>query len=236
MGLYNRTMDVPTVAVADSFAAVIATLNMAFGPCPPAAPVDPLDELINTILSQNTNDANRDRAFSALRARSADWAAVRDAPLPEVIETIRPAGLANQKAARIQAVLRAITAERGDLRLDFLRDLPPADALNWLRQFKGVGPKTATIVVLFALGQPTFPVDTHIYRITGRLGLRPATMSAEAAHDYFAALLPGDITGPAAYTLHLNLIRLGREVCRARQPRCGVCPLRDLCAYDPKPE
>lgn len=229
-------MDAPTVTVRDQFAAVIATLNAAFGPCWPAAAVDPLDELVNTILSQNTNDANRDRAFAALRARYADWSVVRDAPLAEVIETIRPAGLANQKAARIQAVLRAITAELGDLSLAFLADLPPAEALAWLRQFKGVGPKTATIVVLFALGQPTFPVDTHIYRITGRLGLRPAHMSAEAAHDYFAALLPDAMTGQEAYTLHLNLIRLGREVCRARQPRCGVCPLRELCQYEPKLE
>ncbi len=190
-------------------------------------PLPPLDELVSTILSQNTNDNNRDRAFAALRARFPTWEAVRDAPLQEVVAAIRPAGLANQKAPRIQAVLRAITEQRGRLDLDFLRDWPPERVREWLMQFKGVGPKTAAIVMLFSLGQPAFPVDTHVYRVTGRLGLRPARISVEQAHETLAASFPPE----TYYAAHLNLIRLGREVCRARKPRCARCPLNDLCPF-----
>ncbi len=190
-------------------------------------PFPPLDELVSTILSQNTNDANRDRAFNALKARFADWPAVRDAQAEDVIAAIRPAGLANQKGPRIQEVLRAITAQRGTLELDFLRDLPLEEARAWLMQFKGVGPKTAAIVLLFALGRPAFPVDTHIYRVSGRIGLRPETIPVEAAHPYLEALFPPETYGAA----HLNLIRLGREVCTARTPFCERCPVRDLCDY-----
>jgi endonuclease-3 len=190
-------------------------------------PLPALDELISTILSQNTNDQNRDRAFLALKARFPTWEAVRDAPAQSVIDVIRPAGLANQKGPRIQRLLKAITAERGSLDLNFLRRLPPGEARAWLLQFKGVGPKTAAIVMLFSLGQAAFPVDTHIYRVTGRLGLRPERMTAEAAHAHLAALFP-----PQTYAdAHLNLIRHGREICHARQPACDRCVLLDLCAY-----
>ncbi|NJN44481.1 MAG: endonuclease III [Anaerolineae bacterium] len=136
-------------------------------------PLPPLDELVSTILSQNTNDINRDKAFEALIARFPTWEEVRDAPLLEVQNAIRPAGLANQKGTRIQQVLRAITAERGELSLEFLRDFTDQEAYDWLVKFKGVGPKTATIVLQFSLGKPAFPVDTHVHRITGRIGLRP---------------------------------------------------------------
>lgn len=187
----------------------------------------PLDELISTILSQNTNDGNRDRAFEALRARFPTWEEVRDAPVEEVIQTIRAAGLANQKGPRIQSVLREITRLRGELSLDFLHDLTPQEAEAWLRKFKGVGPKTAAIVLLFSLNKPAFPVDTHIYRVSGRLGLRPASMNAEQAHQHLAQLFSPE----AYYPVHLNLIRLGREICQARQPNCPACPLQDLCDY-----
>jgi len=190
-------------------------------------PLPPLDELVSTILSQNTNDANRDRAFHALRERFPTWEAVRDADEKEVIEAIRPAGLANQKGPRIQQVLRQITAQRGELNLDFLADLPPEEATQWLMQFKGVGPKTAAIVLQFSLSKPAFPVDTHIYRVSGRLGLRPAKASAEQAHQLLAQIFPAE----AYYAAHLNLIRLGREICQARRPRCEVCPLNDLCSF-----
>ncbi len=190
-------------------------------------PLPALDELVSTILSQNTNDTNRDRAFTALRARFATWEAVRDA-LPEaVVAAIRPAGLANQKGPRIQAVLRSITEQVGSLDLEFLRALPPEQARDWLMQFKGVGPKTAAIVLQFSLGKNAFPVDTHIYRVSGRLGLRPANMSVEQTHQHLAALLPPE----TYYAAHLNLIRLGREICQARHPNCPACPLRDLCDY-----
>ncbi|MFZ2098869.1 MAG: endonuclease III [Anaerolineales bacterium] len=186
-----------------------------------------LDELISTILSQNTNDTNRDRAFNQLRERFDTWEMVRDAQVDEVIDAIRSAGLANQKGPRIQKILHQITAERGSLDLEFLGNLPDSEAWEWLNKFKGVGPKTASIVLLFSLDKPAFPVDTHIQRVTGRIGLRPEKMSNEKAHTYLAELFP-----PETYkAAHLNLIRLGREVCHPRQPECGMCVLQSLCDY-----
>jgi endonuclease-3 len=190
-------------------------------------PLPPVDELVSTILSQNTNDTNRDRAFNGLRAKFSTWEAVRDAPTAEVVDAIRPAGLANQKGPRIQQVLREITAQRGALNLDFLADLTPTEGRAWLLQFKGVGPKTAAIVLLFSLGKPAFPVDTHIYRVTGRIGLRPASLSVEQAHEYLEGLLPPE----TYYAAHLNLIRLGREICTARKADCPSCPLQSWCDY-----
>lgn len=187
----------------------------------------PLDELVSTILSQNTNDANRDRAYCTLRERFPTWESVRDGDLNEVISAIRSAGLAPQKAPRIQALLRSITAERGSLNIDFLKDLPDDEAYAWLRKFHGVGPKTAAIVLLFSLGKPAFPVDTHIYRVTGRLGVRPDKMDVEQSHQHLASLMQPD---EYAYA-HLNIIRLGREVCHARNPNCTHCPAQDLCDY-----
>jgi endonuclease-3 len=190
-------------------------------------PLPPLDELISTILSQNTNDTNRDRAFESLRNRFPTWEEVRDAESTEVIESIRTAGLANLKGPRIQNILKEITLQRGDLDLDFLADMPTEKAREWLLQFKGVGPKTAAIVLQFSLGKPAFPVDTHIYRVTGRLGIRPEKMNADQAHDYLAGLLPEE----TYYDAHLNIIRLGREICHARGPNCPECPLQDICDY-----
>ena len=190
-------------------------------------PLPPLDELVSTILSQNTNDRNRDRAFDSLRQHFPTWEQVRDADPASVTAAIRSAGLANQKGPRIQQVLRQITAERASLDLYFLKDLPLEEARLWLMKFKGVGPKTAAIVLLFSLGRLAFPVDTHIYRVTGRVGLRPENMTVEAAHTHLEKLLP-----PAAYyAAHLNLIRLGREICPARKPDCPRCPLRGLCKF-----
>ena len=190
-------------------------------------PLPPVDELISTILSQNTNDLNRDRAFESLRRHFPTWEQVRDASPEEVRDAIRPAGLANQKAPRIQQVLQAISGERGSLELDFLADLPLEEARAWLMKFKGVGPKTAAIVLLFSLGRPAFPVDTHIYRVTGRIGLLTDRMTVQAAHTHLEKLLPPE----TYYAVHLNLIRLGREVCAARKPACPRCPLRSLCKY-----
>ena len=202
-------------------------LKVTFGNPTWRNPLPPLDELISTILSQNTNDINRDRAFESLRSRFPTWEAVRDAEEQAIIDAIRPAGLANQKGPRIQTVLREITAERGELSLDFLADLPVGQAREWLMSFKGVGPKTSAIVLLFSLGKPAFPVDTHIQRVTGRLGLRPEKMNADRAHEYLSRLF----TPETYYAVHLNLIRLGREICHARRPECRRCPLNDLCDY-----
>jgi len=190
-------------------------------------PLTGIDELVSTILSQNTNDRNRDVAFFALKKAFPDWEAVRDADPDAVIAVIRPAGLANQKGPRIQAALQQISAERGSLDLSFLKEWPKEKAHAWLTAFKGVGPKTAAIVLQFALGIPAFPVDTHIYRVTGRIGLRPAKMNVEQAHVHLAKLFPPEEYGPA----HLNLIRLGREICHARKPECPICPLQDVCDY-----
>jgi len=189
--------------------------------------LSPIAELVSTILSQNTNDTNRDRAYERLRRRFPTWEQVRDADVDDIIEAIRVAGLANQKGPRIKNALEQITELRGELSLDFLKDYPPEEAFEWLVQFKGVGPKTASIVMLFALDMPAFPVDTHVHRVTGRLGIRPEKMNAEKAHDYLAELFPED----QFYTAHLNFIRLGREICQARQPDCPNCPLQDLCDY-----
>jgi endonuclease-3 len=190
-------------------------------------PLPPMDELVSTILSQNTNDTNRDRAFNALRAKFPTWESVRDAKTSEVVNAIRPAGLANQKGPRIQKVLKEITKERSDLDLWFLKDLPLEEARAWLMKFKGVGPKTAAIVLLFSLSRPAFPVDTHIYRVTGRIGLRPEKMTVEEAHFLLEKIFPPE----AYYAAHLNIIRLGREICAARKPACPSCPLRGLCNY-----
>lgn len=193
-------------------------------------PLPAIDELVSTILSQNTNDTNRDRAFDALRAKFPTWEEVRDAPKADVINAIRPAGLANQKGPRIQQVLREITAERGSLDLDFLAGLPLEEARAWLTKFHGVGPKTAAIVLCFSLNKPAFPVDTHIYRVTGRIGLRPQKMTVEQAHPHLEALFPPE----TYYAAHLNLIRLGREICQARKPNCPACPIRQWCDFEPK--
>jgi endonuclease-3 len=187
----------------------------------------PVDELVSTILSQNTTDSNRDRAFDALKERYDAWEAVRDAPLDDVVETIRSAGLANQKGPRIQAALQFITEQRGEISLNFLGEMDVKDAKDWLTQITGIGPKTAAIILLFAFNKPAFPVDTHVHRVTKRLGLIGPKVNAERAHDELEAIIPPK----DYYSAHLNIIRHGREVCVARGPRCEECPLTAFCDY-----
>ena len=150
-----------------------------------------------------------------------------NAPTEAVIAAIKPAGLANQKAPRIQEVLRRIYAERGELNIDFLADLPIPEAKAWLTSFNGVGPKTAAIVLCFAFQRPAFPVDTHIHRVGQRIGFLPQGISADNAHPVMEAIVPPE----DYFTFHINLIRLGREICQARRPRCEVCPLTPYCDY-----
>ena len=189
--------------------------------------LDPVSQLVNTILSQNTNDAKRDLAYGRLRTGLPTWEHVRDADTAVVVDAIRPAGLANQKGPRIQEALRLITRQRGEISLDFLAAWPVQEARAWLSSIHGVGPKTAAIVLLFSFGKPAFPVDTHIHRVTRRLGLIGPKVSRERAHAELAALVdPEDY-----YAFHLNVIRHGREVCRSRSPRCPLCVLQDLCDY-----
>lgn len=193
----------------------------------PWHPHDPVASLVLTILSQNTNDVNRDRAFERLRERFPTWEAVRDAPLEALIEAVRPAGLAPTKAPRIQEALQRVTAEQGEISLDFLGEMDLEEARAWLLSLPGVGPKTAAIVLLFALGRPAFPVDTHVHRVTRRLGLIPDRTSREKAHQLLEQLVPPEIY----YSFHLNLIAHGRAVCHARNPECARCILRDECAF-----
>ncbi|MCZ7543485.1 MAG: endonuclease III [Anaerolineae bacterium] len=189
--------------------------------------LSPVDELVSTILSQNTNDGNRDRAFMQLRARFPTWEAVRDAPEHEVIEAVRPAGLANHKGPRIQAALRHLTETQGRITLDHLEDMPLEEARAWLTGIDGVGPKTAAIILLFAFGKPAFPVDTHVHRVSKRLGLIGPKVSREQAHADLEALVP-----PADYyVFHLNMIAHGRALCYARTPACARCPLSAHCDY-----
>ena len=211
----------------EKYAAVYGILNGMFGRPVWRSHGPPLDELVGTILSQATADVNTARAYAGLTARFPDWEAVMNAPVDEVKAAIRPAGLSNMKAPRIQNALRHIHRERGQLSLDFLADLPLDEALAWLTRIEGVGPKTAAIVMLFSLGRPAFPVDTHVHRISLRLGLIPPRTNADKAHDLLAALGAPD----TYYAMHINLIRHGREICVARNPRCHICPLQEWCDY-----
>jgi endonuclease-3 len=187
---------------------------------------DPVSQIVNTILSQSTTDINRDRAYRRLRERFPTWEAVRQAPGAEVQEAIRPAGLSAQRAPRIQETLDYIVEQRGELSLDFLRQMPVAEAQAWLTRIKGIGPKTAAIVLLFSLGMPAFPVDTHVQRVCQRLGLAPANAAAPKIEGIIESLMPAD----TFYPFHLNLIAHGRRVCKAQRPACAGCLLNDLCA------
>jgi endonuclease-3 len=199
-------------------------------PTRPQGRIDPLSELIAVILSQHTSDLNSERAFNSLRARFPSWAAVREAPTAEVADAIRSGGLAVIKAPRIQRVLDQIHAARGELSLDFLADLSLDDARTFLRTLDGVGPKSAACVLLFSLDQPAMPVDTHVHRVAGRLGLIPPRTTADAAHEQLERMVP-----PAdVYRFHVSLIQHGRAVCKAQRPRCPHCPVNALCPYPGK--
>jgi endonuclease-3 len=217
----NLTRPVKPLAVG----AICRRLDKVYGPVrlPERGPV--LDELIATILSQNTSDANSRPAFARLQARFRDWEAVRRAPVTRIARAIRRAGLANSKAPRIKAILQEIHRERGWLSLEFVRDMAADDALDYLSRFSGVGPKTAACVLLFACGKPVLPVDTHVHRVSRRLGLIRDRTTAEQAHRQLAQLVPARLV----LSFHIQLIRHGRQVCLARTPRCADCVLVDRC-------
>ena len=188
---------------------------------------DPLDELILTILSQNTSDRNSGRAFRLLKARYPDWKTVLEAPVADLYEVIKPAGLGNIKAPRIQAVLQEIVARRGVLELDFLREMPMDDARAWLLSLPGIGPKTAACVLCFACEMPALPVDTHVHRVAQRVGLIGPKVGADAAHDLLERSLPPE----EVYGFHVNMILHGRQICHALRPECPRCPLQNICNY-----
>jgi len=186
---------------------------------------DPLESLIVTILSQNTNDINRDKAYRNLRERFRSWQEMHDAPEQEIAKAIHVGGLANIKSKRIKEILHSIKGDRGNFDLSFLRDLPPQEAEKALLSHKGVGLKTAKCVVLFSLGKDVFPVDTHVHRLSKRLGLVPERATRQRTHELMAGLVPPE----KMHSFHLNLLAHGRKVCKARDPRCPDCLLRRLC-------
>jgi endonuclease-3 len=188
---------------------------------------DPLDTLIQTILSQNTNDLNRDRAYERLKNRFPRWEDVLQAKKEAILSAIRPGGLAGQKAKRIQETLRWIQKREGRLTLSFLKDMDSEEIQKLIEGLKGVGPKTIHCLLLFGLGRDAFPVDTHILRIGKRIGFIPNAMDAARAHPWMVPLIPRG----KSLSLHINLIRFGRETCRARHPQCRECFLAEECLY-----
>ena len=235
---------------------VLDGLATIYGREPWRRRLDPTSELILTILTQNTADVNAEKAFEAMRlaypssapverhvpglgwggsglseGSPPDWMAVELAPLPELIDVIRPGGLGPQKAPRIQATLRTIREARGDHSLEFLGDMAPLEARDWLTAIGGIGKKTASVLLLFCFDLPLMPVDRHVERVSHRIGLIPAKATADQAHDYFLAMLRPE----QAYEAHVNLIHHGRAICHARRPDCAVCPVRARCRYvDPR--
>ena len=189
---------------------------------------EPIDELVATVLSQHTNDVNRDRAFRQLKRRFPNWEQVLHAPTRSIAAAIKPAGLSNQKAPRIKAMLQRIAeANEGKLSLNFLAEMPVSEAMDWLKRLPGVGPKTAACVLLFSFGKPVFPVDTHIYRISKRLGWLDEKVSEARANELLDKVVPDEIK----YRLHLNMIAHGRKICKPQNPRCNECVLKQLCDY-----
>jgi endonuclease-3 len=222
----------PTMELREMAGVVTRALREAYHACAPfhGAAIAPLDELVLTILSQHTTDANSWRGYQALHARFPDWDAAADAPVDEIEAAIRSCGLSRQKAPRIKAILQGLRAERGSITLDFLANMPPDEALAYLQSLHGVGRKTASCVLLFSLGMPAMPVDTHVHRVARRLALIPEAAGAEQAHDLLEALLPEE----DYLDFHVNMIAHGRQTCTARRPACERCPVAHLCAYGKK--
>lgn len=217
------------MAAAADINEVIRILDDAYGRPVWEPRYSPLEELVYTVLSQNTADVNTVRSFTALRERFGSWAAVRDAPVEAIEETIAHGGLAHTKAPRIKVILEALEDRTGDSAaepsLAVIEPMADQEAIDYLTGLPGVGPKTAACVLMFSLGRPVIPVDTHVHRVARRLGLIPPKLSAEAAHPVLT-----EMAGPEnVYALHVNLVLHGRRVCHARGPKCERCPLAGIC-------
>lgn len=208
-----------------NIAEIVRLLAQEYGHLSWSQHSDPLSGLIMTILSQNTSDRNSRRAFSSLMARFSTWEAVAEANVEHIAEAIRIGGLDKIKASRIKQILGQVLAHRGSLNLTFLQELPVGEARSWLQSLPGVGPKTAACVLLFSLGKPVLPVDTHVHRVATRLGLIDRRASAEKAHELLGAMIPAE----HVYQFHIHVIEHGRRVCKAQRPRCHQCVLLKVC-------
>jgi endonuclease III len=220
----------PATATPRRVRAILNRLRKRFGELEPPRRADPLDELILTVLSQHTSDLNAERAFEQLTAAFPTWQSLVDAPTIAVADAIRSGGLADSKSPRIQAILREVRDREGVFDLTSLRVMSDEEARAYLTSLPGVGPKTAAVVLSFALGRDAIPVDTHVHRLSKRLGLVPPNVSAERADRLLHELVPDGLRTQ----LHVALIRLGREICKAPIPRCRECPLKDLCPTAPR--
>jgi len=209
---------------------ILTLLNRIYGRPPAFRKSDPADELVRTILSQNTNDRNSLAAFAILKKRFRAWDGLLRTDVKKIAAFIRHAGLANIKAKRIREALEEIKRREGRVSLINLIRLDDESALGYLRSLKGVGPKTASCVLLFSFGRPVMPVDTHIFRVTRRLGLIDEDLNIEEAHDVLSAIVPKHLI----YEFHLGIIEHGRKTCKAQGPKCGSCILYGLCRFDRK--
>ena len=205
-------------------------LNAIYGPIHWRPRMIALDELIFTVLTQHTSDLNAERSYDALRKVMPTWASVIEAETQKIADAIHHGGLANQKSVRIQKILIEILHRLGHFELEFLSDLPLEEARSWLTSLPGVGPKTAAVVMAFSLKMPAFPVDTHILRVSKRLGLIGRKVSADQAHPIMENMIPSN----NRYDMHVLLITHGRQICKARVPQCGRCPLDQECPASTK--
>ena len=219
--------DIEVTAARQNITYIIQNLKAVYGVPSRERYLDPLDCLIETILSQSTSNQNSHRAYANLKARFPDWEQARRARPSSIEAAIRMGGLARQKSIRIKKLLKEIHDQRGSLDLSFLRRVPIDEAAGFLTSFKGVGPKTAACTLLFACNRPVFPIDVHIFRIARRLGLLPEKCSDERAHQIMAEAIPPS----RYYETHINMIRHGRQICRPSNPRCEDCCLVDYCVY-----
>jgi endonuclease-3 len=208
-----------------SISEIIDTLSAEYGSITWRSRTDPLSELILTILSQNTSDHNSRRAFDSLLGRFGSWEAVTEGSVEDIAKAIKLGGLAQVKAPRIKNILEQIQVQRGSLDLTFLKKMPVTEAKAWLQSLPGVGPKTAACVLLFSLKKPVLPVDTHIHRVSKRLGLIDSRVSAEKAHEILGGMVPAK----DVYRFHILIIEHGRRVCKAQRPRCRECVLLKGC-------
>lgn len=213
----------------DHFEEIERRLEVRYGPRMLTASDDPVSGLVGTILSQNTSDVNTARSYASLREEFPTWQEVIEADTEDVQHAIRMGGLSKTKAPRIQAALQSIIDRCGELNLDFLKEMSVEDGMIWLTDLNGIGPKTAACVLLFSLGMPAMPVDTHVARVMTRLGVIPDKTSSITKQRILEALIGPD--ADRVYAVHVETISHGREICKARRPLCEQCDLASLCKY-----